>query len=122
MDGGKGEDFEFSSESPVYDFSAGFDSMPHMTYMSDQESSYYSPTSSMASSPRDSMSIDGNYPPPAQLPANHRNTRYLGPTQWSTVDPSQRTVLSPTARPYGLPVCRQTGQSFCRFYTSQTCP
>ena len=100
----KAEDFEFSSDSPIYDFSAGFESIP-MTYMPESDSySVYSygssPTGSLASSPNESMAVDGPYGPPAQLSNSHRQARFLQRNQWPTGDPSQRHTMHQNPRSF----------------------
>jgi hypothetical protein len=112
----KSEDFEFSSDSPIYDFSAGFESIP-MSYMPDSDSySIYSygssPNGSLASSPNEGMAVDGPYGPPPQLSNTHRQARFLQRTQWPMGDPSQRGTIPPNTRPY-TPLVRLLGSEFC---------
>lgn len=108
----KTEDFDFSSDSPIYDFSAGFEAMPG-AFMPDHDSSAMygygtsSPTSG-GSSPTYSMSVDSNYPPPPQLSNNHRHPRFLNRNAWAGPDPSQRQPMPGPARPYGAPVRPRT--------------
>lgn len=115
----KTEDFDFSSDSPIYDFSAGFEAMPG-AFMPDHDSSGMygygtsSPTSG-GSSPTYSMSVDSNYPPPPQLSNNHRHPRFLNRNAWAGPDPSQRQPMPGPARPYGAPVRRT--YSFHNFFT-----
>lgn len=104
----KTEDFDFSSDSPIYDFSAGFEAMPG-AFMPDHDSSHMygygaiSPSSG-GSSPTYTMSVDSNYPPPPQLSNNHRHPRFLNRGGWPGSDPTQRSVMAVPARPYGGPV------------------
>ena len=104
----KVEDFEFSSDSPIYDFSAGFESLP-LTYMPESDgASLYgfgtSPPSSLTTSLSHNMAVDLTYPPPPQLSNNHRHPRFLNRAGWPVGDTSQRPCMSPSARPYGATV------------------
>jgi len=104
----KSEEFEFSADSPMYDFSTGFDAIP-LTYMPDSDtSSIYSygssPPSSLSSSPTHTMAVDNNFPPPPRLSNNHRQARFLNRSGWNVGDNAQRPTFSPAPRPYGASV------------------
>lgn len=107
----KTEDFDFSSDSPIYDFSAGFEAMPG-SFMPDHDSSsmyMYGGTSPSSgnSSPTYSMSVDSAYPPPPQLSNNHRHPRFMNRNVWPGGDPNQRPGMPIATRPYGAPVRAQ---------------